>query len=75
MSIPLKPVHDALHDLNEELAKLDLTALDALPVRRQGATRNAAAWMAVLRLAEQELVEWCPDGGNSFVIPLAPRLR
>jgi len=71
--IKLKPARDALHNLIEQLAKVDLATLDDLKVRREGATKTATAWLAVLKLAAQELEQWCPDGGNSFVIPLYAR--
>ncbi|MGH9314329.1 MAG: hypothetical protein ACRD09_16010 [Vicinamibacterales bacterium] len=71
--IRLKPAHDELKKLIDQLAQVDLATLDGLQVRRAGATRSAAAWLAVLQLAEQELEEWCPDGAQTFGIALKPR--
>ncbi len=75
MPIDLKTPHDALEKLLKDLQGVSLAELNALPVRRRGETKTAAAWIAALVTAEQELEEWCPDfdGERTFGIDLKPR--
>jgi len=67
LRIALKPAHDELQKLIEQLDKVDITKLK--PTRERPTTTTPIAWETALKNARLALEEWCPNpepGENQF---------
>jgi hypothetical protein len=69
LRVSTKAARLALRRLIVQLGKADLSGL-ADRVRKKGKAKTAREWVSILRAAEREIPEWCPN--DTFTIDLPP---
>jgi hypothetical protein len=76
MRISTRDARLALRRLLRQLDKADLTGLTDR-VSKGGKAKTAREWVRVLRDAEREIPEWCPNlrGDDQFTIDVPPKSR
>ena len=68
--IPTKEVRDGLKRLIADLDRADLSSLKGKPGAK---AKDANAWVEMLRTAEAEMEQWCPN--SQFTIDVPPKAR